>query len=417
MRRIFFQVNLVFLILVALTKPVFALTGTPSPPTPDAVPPEPDMPDVSHALLVEHAALSLNLPENQVVWLSQGAWDEDHCSVSIYPPGGPLCVPGIPNGHHSWDPDTNLFWDEPAIWGDFGPGLSHAVMLFGNALEAFQDGDHQTAYLWLGRALHMVGDFATPAHTLLDMHLPFDPDSYEDWLSQDDYSNTQTWIVANPPGGEWQMSFHQLPSWQELEPGIQEQLQAASQLYGGRQSGEELWELGPQGEDRVIFQLMFLVAEESDNFDSDDVQGELHHGDLSDPAYLTQIRETMFPMLVRHSTALIAYFEALVLPPPAPALLDPPDNAMAYSNPPAFSWQAVGFEPTYQIEIDDFSSFESPLLSEHITQTTFTPPLVLGPGTYFWHVRATTEAGMGGWSESWSLLIPQQMYLPFVSIK
>lgn len=414
MQRIPFRVYLGLFLITTINSPVLASFGTPSPPIPHAVPPDPDMPDVSHALLAEHAALSHGLSTDQAEWISQGAWDEDHCSVSIYPPGGPLCVPGIPNGHHSWDPDTNLFWDEPAIWGDFGPGLSHAVMLFGNAVDAYHDGEIHAAYLWLGRAMHMVGDLATPAHSLLDIHLPFDPDSYEDWLSQDDYVNTQAWINHNPPGAEWDMNIHDLPRWDDLDPDLHAEVHAASQLYGGRASGEDLWNLGPVGEDRVIFQLLYLVAEESDNFDSDDFQGELNHGDLSDPVYLTQIRETLFPLLVRHSTVLIAYFEALVLPPPAPALLTPQDDVLITINPPGFTWQAVSFEPTYRIEINNTQDFSSPLVSEAITETSFTPADALQSGTYYWRVQAITTVGAGGWSETWSLIVPKQIFLPLV---
>jgi len=377
--------------------------------------PESDMPDVSHALLVEHAALSHGLAANLVGWLSQGAWDEDHCSLSIYPPGGPLCFPGIPNGHHSWDPDTNQFWTEPSWWGDFGPGLSHAVMLFGKARDAYQDGDTQAAYLWLGRTLHMIGDVATPAHTLLDSHLPFDPDSYEDWLSQNDYENTESWISANPPESVWDLDFHDLPAWDELSLELQTGLEAASLQYGGRLSGQELWEWGPQGEDKVIFQLMYLVAEEADNFDSDDIQGEKYHGNPSDPTYLAQIRTMMFPLLVQHSTALISYFEGLELNPPAPQLFTPQDTAIVNINPPSFTWEAVGFEPTYQIEIDVAPDFGSPLISESITETSFTPPGPLHPGIYYWRVQASTAAGTGEWSETWQFSLPWQVYIPLVS--
>jgi hypothetical protein len=59
---------------------------------------------------------------------------------------------------------------------------------------------------------------------------------------------------------------------------------------------------------------MFLMAEEADNWDSDDVQGEQNHGDLGDPTYLTQMRDTLFPSLVRYSAALIDYFEWLTTP-------------------------------------------------------------------------------------------------------
>lgn len=378
-------------------------------------PPDPDMPDVTHSMLVEHAAQSHALPADQVDWLSQGAWDEDHCSVSIYPPEGQLCVPGIPNGHHSWDPDTNQFWNEPSWWGDFGPGLSHAVMLFEKATNAYWAGNTRAAYLWLGRALHMLGDVATPAHTLLDIHHPLDPDSYEEWLSQGGHSNTQAWIDANPPGESWDMDFRDLPAWEALNPDLQAGLNSASQQYGGRASGQELWELGPTGEDRVIFQLMYLIAEESDNWDSDDAQGEIYPGSLADPAYLIRIREALFPLTVRYATALISYFEQRLLPPPAPTLISPLDGAWVAANPPVFYWQPVNFNPTYRIEVSADSGFTSPLLAEMTTNSFYTPATPLPPGLFYWRVHAETEAGTGEWSEVWSLQIPWRVNLPWVS--
>ncbi|NIV35084.1 MAG: hypothetical protein GWN58_38205 [Anaerolineae bacterium] len=54
---------------------------------------------------------------------------------------------------------------------------------------------------------------------------------------------------------------------------------------------------------------MYLMAEEADNWDSDDVAGELYPGNLDDKAYLTQMRDALFPLLVRYSAALIDYFE------------------------------------------------------------------------------------------------------------
>ena len=391
-----------------------AITETPFHPRIQPAPPEPDMPDISHALLAEHAAQSHDLPADQVAWLSQGAWDEDHCSTTLYPPGGPLCVPGIPNGHHSWDPDNNLFWNEPAWWGDFGPGLSHAVYMFGNAVNAYQAGNDQAAYLWLGRALHLVGDVATPAHVHLDSHLPFDPDSYENWLAEADYSNTQAWIELNPAGPGWDYDFHDLPGWDELDPELQASLDAASQLYGGRASGQALWEQGPQGEDRIIFQVMYLVAEEADNFDSDDVPGERYPGDLSDPLYLAQIRERMFPLLVRHSAALIAYFEALILPPPPPGLISPDDGAWVETARPVFTWQPVGVDPSYSLEITVEPGSTNPLIRAQTNQPTYTPSSTLAPGSYYWRVQAETQAGSGSWSETWQFITPWKAHLPFV---
>jgi len=228
----------------------------------------------------------------------------------------------VPNGYHSWDPDTGGYWTEPIIWPQFGSGLSHADWLFDLALEAHAEGDTEAETRYLGRAVHMLGDMATPAHVLLDTHLPpFDSDPYELWLNEDSLANTEAWLTQHPAGPEWDLDFRTLPLWAELGTDLQGQLDAASQAYGGRSSGQELWLLGPEGIDVVVFRLMFLMAEEADNWDSDDVQGEQHHGDLGDPAYLSQMRDMLFPRSVSYSVALIDYFESRTLCPKCRLLL------------------------------------------------------------------------------------------------
>lgn len=283
------------------------------PPPPIQDPPRaPQMPDESHRLLAAHAARSHGLPAQQVDWIAQGAYDEDHCGFTSYPP----CQPAIPNGHHSWDPDTGQWWIIP-LWPDLGSGLTRADRLFSNALDTRDQGDIQTAYLWLGRAIHLLGDMATPAHVHLDTHLPpFDSDPYELWLNDDDLANTRAWIAAHPVGPGWDLAVGDLPAWHQLDADLQAQLQAASQAYGGRASGQELWALGPEDHDPVIFRLMYLMAEEADDWNSKDVPGEQHNGNLDDPAYLAQMRDALFPVLVPYSAALIDHFERLA--PPCP---------------------------------------------------------------------------------------------------
>ena len=119
------------------------------------------MPDESHRMLAHHAAESLGLPDALVNWISQGAWDEDNCRFSSYPP----CIFNFyaSTARHSWDPDTNGYW----VWFDpglvFGPGLEHANDLFSWAVDAYSLGNVEAAYLWLGRSAHLLGDMATPA--------------------------------------------------------------------------------------------------------------------------------------------------------------------------------------------------------------------------------------------------------------
>lgn len=368
-------------------------------------PPKPQLPDTSHSLLGEHAAQSYGLSIEQIDWVSQGAWDEDHCATAIYPPAGIWCLPAFNGGYHSWDPDMGEFWSEPSLWPGFGSGLSRANLLFSNAVETYQSGNLAAAYLWLGRSIHMLSDISTPAHVNLDTHLPRDEDSYELWLSEDGHLNTRSWINANPAGSMWIQDFKELPIWEELTGDLQNQLEEASKFYGERESGQVLWELGPVGEDAVIFRLMYLLAEEADNWDSNDVSGEMYPGDLSDPAYLVQIRDTTFPMLILHSAALISYFQAWVLPPLAPNLISPTDGERTPKDQPTFTWTSPGIEAEYRIEIDESIDFDQPLINALLTDITYTPDLALDGGDFYWRVQATTAAGRGDWSPVWQVTI------------
>ena len=394
--------------------PVAAEGGPPLSARDESEVPIPQMGDVSHSLLAEHAAKSYSLDEDQTGWISQGAWDEDHCSLAIYPPAGPLCFPGIPNGHHSWDPDSDLYWTQPEWWGDFGSGLSHASDLFGRALNAYHNGKIESAYLWLGRTMHLLGDLATPAHVLLDSHLPGDGDSYENWLSESNHENTLSWIESNPPGEEWNFSFHDLPTWEQLSYEVKIELNSASQRYGGRNTGRELWEQGPVGEEAVIFRLMYLIAEETDNWDSNDVKGEQFHGDVTDPEYLAQIRDTIFPILARQSTALIDYFQQTVLLPQAPIPQTPLNDGWIVLNPPELTWEPEGVDATYEIELADNPYFTEPLVRDSTTSTGFTPETTLAGGRYYWRVRVSTIENLSDWSEVWSFKVGWRVSMPVI---
>jgi hypothetical protein len=377
-------------------------------------PPSPQMGDVSHALLAEHAALSFGLTPQQADWVSQGAWDEDHCAVDIYPPSGPLCFPAIPSGHHSWDPDANLFWNEPEWWGDFGSGLRRASLLFKRAVAAYQDGQEEAAYLWLGRAMHLFGDMATPAHVLLDTHIPGDSDKYESWLSSGNQEKTLAWISANPPGIDWHLDINDLPDWELLTDDVQTQLEMANQVYGERETGKQLWQLGPQDEDPILFRLMFFIAEEADNWDSNDVLGETNHGQLDDDSYLMAMRDTLFPVLIWQSTALISYFFQVVQPPQPPNLVSPTDGAWIEKEMLQFNWQETGFNPEYILQLAAEPQFDQLLIDFSTRSTSFTPESQLNEGTYYWRVRISTNYGESGWSPIWSFNVMWRMSMPVV---
>lgn len=285
-----------------LTLIIFLLTPAVNSKAQVPVPPTPHMPSESHQSLATHAALSHGMSNQIADWIGQGAYDEDHCINVPYPPCTGLLAEF---GFHSWDPDTNGYWLPPLIAS--GPGLDYMISQFSKAVQAYQGGDVETAYLWFGRALHILGDQATPAHAHLDMHVF--GDTYEEWLDVNDFANTDAWQNNYPPDPSWDMDFREIPAWSDLDPDLQNQLNSASGVYGGRSSGEELWLLGPEGSDVVLFRLLYLMAEEADNWDSNDFAGEKENGDLSDEVYLTQMRDKLFPLLIPLSAAMIDYFE------------------------------------------------------------------------------------------------------------
>jgi hypothetical protein len=260
---------------------------------------QPTLPDLTHQYLAVHAAEShVNTPE-QVSWISQGAYDEDHQFLPTF-------------GWHSWDPDTGEFWWSPT--GD-GPALERANMLFWEAVNLYKS-DQGASWMKLGQSLHLLQDMSTPAHAHADSHVCLggigDCDAYETWLGVDDLANTWTWINGNPPGPDWNMKFTQLPTYVDLSTDLKTQLEGANLEYGGYSNGEQLWESGPPAIDALIFQLMYLMAETADNYNSGgltEFPGEFYNGDLDDPAYLSEMRDALLPVAVEFSTAWIDYFE------------------------------------------------------------------------------------------------------------
>jgi hypothetical protein len=101
-------------------------------------------------------------------------------------------------------------------------------------------------------------------------------------------------------------------------------------------------------------------------------------------------------------------------PPPgplaAPSLVSPANNATLPLNQNiTFTWNAVAGAATYQIQIDDSSSFSSPLVLSRTgltqTQTTHT---FTSERTFWWRVRGRTAGGTNGaWSTVRSFVIRQ----------
>jgi hypothetical protein len=73
--------------------------------------------------------------------------------------------------------------------------------------------------------------------------------------------------------------------------------------------------MGPTGIDPILFQLMFLIAENADNYNSGGIieyPGEEFNGNLDSIKYLEVMRDSLFPKSVTYSSAWIDYFERQV---------------------------------------------------------------------------------------------------------
>jgi PKD repeat protein len=91
--------------------------------------------------------------------------------------------------------------------------------------------------------------------------------------------------------------------------------------------------------------------------------------------------------------------------PDPPVLTDPADESDVTTATPTFLWEAAEGAETYRLQVSSNPSFASPLVDEAgIVATSFSLDGVatLTPGTWYWRVLATNEAGDSDWSEVFS---------------
>lgn len=79
-------------------------------------------------------------------------------------------------------------------------------------------------------------------------------------------------------------------------------------------------------------------------------------------------------------------------PPGAPTLLTPAADAAITGTTTPFTWSPGPFAASYRLEIDDNSSFSSPLITQNQTGTSFSPPFI-GLGVYYWRVTTINPFG------------------------
>jgi hypothetical protein len=88
------------------------------------------------------------------------------------------------------------------------------------------------------------------------------------------------------------------------------------------------------------------------------------------------------------------------VPPAAPGLVAPENEATDTTGTPTFSWEDVTEAVTYQLQVANEIGFGSPILDETVMTTDSTSGTPLENGTYYWRVRAINVFGKpGDWSE------------------
>ncbi|MFI5253533.1 MAG: FlgD immunoglobulin-like domain containing protein [Bacteroidota bacterium] len=89
-------------------------------------------------------------------------------------------------------------------------------------------------------------------------------------------------------------------------------------------------------------------------------------------------------------------------PPPAPALIAPPNDSSFISLRPLFQWGIPDGAVYYQIQVAYDSSFTLLIINDSSLQiSSYNSPVTLkGRTTHYWHVRGINQAGHGTWSNA-----------------
>jgi hypothetical protein len=86
--------------------------------------------------------------------------------------------------------------------------------------------------------------------------------------------------------------------------------------------------------------------------------------------------------------------------PRAPNLISPLNGSTIVDNIPTFDWSDVNGAVTYELEVDNSSSFINPNINQtNLISSTYTPTGSLSDGTWYWRVRCQDYLGnWGTWS-------------------
>ncbi|MCG3158744.1 MAG: hypothetical protein DKINENOH_05388 [bacterium] len=93
-----------------------------------------------------------------------------------------------------------------------------------------------------------------------------------------------------------------------------------------------------------------------------------------------------------------------------PRLLSPNDKSKLNDRTLTFTWKEIAGTFEYEIQVDDYSSFSSPIIDQgQLTSAMYAPINSLSDNTYYWRVRATSDTGIWStWSNTWEFTIDTQ---------
>lgn len=192
--------------------------------------------------------------------ICEGVYDEDAGRDPRTNPANPFSWLGMLNwGTHFWDPDEGhsggLLEEVDGI-----PVNLESKNAFQRAWELYQSAvsiystDPLAAYYLLGRAIHLIGDMATPAHVHLDPHISdaavTGDDSFEEYLDVrygNDLAGLMEFERDFPLFGLIPVGYDDLP--------------------------DEGYPEGP-----LLYRVFFSMAHTSKGYDSDDADGRVDEG-------------------------------------------------------------------------------------------------------------------------------------------
>jgi glucose/arabinose dehydrogenase len=100
-------------------------------------------------------------------------------------------------------------------------------------------------------------------------------------------------------------------------------------------------------------------------------------------------------------------------PPGVVTLLSPGDGSVDVSISPVLNWEAVAQGTGYRVQVSGDSDFNTVVVDQSdIDQTQYEVSGLSYETTYYWRVRASNDAGDGGWSAVWSFTTEDEPLSP-----